>query len=159
MSLRFSACELCWHFKNDIAQAKSLEERLGQLIKYRQHLADQYQDRVISWGLQELVLDDPSDLVVIQVDGLDQAKFALPRDPKLRATSSVSFRCILVMGVTRALQRRFENSSRFCIGAKRPTAKRPKLKIHGAWAFGDSAACFCCGFTKRLKNNGVKATA
>ena len=86
---RFSACELCWHFKNDIANSKTLEERLGQLVKYRQHLAHQYQDRAICWALQELVLDDQSDLVCIQVDGLDQSKFSLPRDPKLRATSSV----------------------------------------------------------------------
>ncbi|CAK9086784.1 unnamed protein product [Durusdinium trenchii] len=85
----FSACELCWHFKNDIANSKTLEERLGQLVKYRQHLAHQYQDRAICWALQELVLDDQSDLVCIQVDGLDQSKFSLPRDPKLRATSSV----------------------------------------------------------------------
>ncbi|CAK9080034.1 Uncharacterized protein SCF082_LOCUS38173, partial [Durusdinium trenchii] len=105
----FSACELCWHFKNDIANSKTLEERLGQLVKYRQHLAHQYQDRAICWALQELVLDDQSDLVCIQVDGLDQSKFSLPRDPKLRATSSV------------------------------PTEKRPRLKIHGAWAFCNSS--------------------
>lgn len=30
-----------------------------------------------------------SDLVVCQVDGMDQGKYRLPRDPKLKATASV----------------------------------------------------------------------
>lgn len=94
---RFSQCELCWHFKNDISKAKTIEEKLGQLIEYRRHLADQYADRATCWSLQELSVDDQSDLLVIQVDGMDQSKYRLPRDPKLRATSAVLFGHTLVM--------------------------------------------------------------
>ena len=86
---RFSQCELCFHFKNALANAETMEERLGTLVRYRKHLADQYQDRSICWGLQELCLDEMSNLLVLQTDGMDQGKFRLPRDPKLRASAAV----------------------------------------------------------------------
>lgn len=69
--------------------ATSIEEKLGALIRYREHLASQYADRAIQWTLQELALDDMSDLIVCQIDGMDQGKYRLPRDPKLKATASV----------------------------------------------------------------------
>lgn len=72
-----------------MANAKSMEEKLGALIEYRKHLAAQFADRAISWQLQQLASDPMSDCIVMQIDGMDQGKFRLPRDPKLRATASV----------------------------------------------------------------------
>ena len=86
---RFTQCDLCFHFKNHMQTATSIEEKLGALIRYREHLASQYADRAFQWTLQELALDDTSDLIVCQIDGMDQGKYRLPRDPKLKATASV----------------------------------------------------------------------
>jgi len=91
--LRFSQCELCFHFKQGLAAAKNLEEKLGILVEYRRHLADQYQDRTLLWTLQEAAVDDMSDVLVMQLDGMDQGKFRLPRDPGLRCTASVPLGC------------------------------------------------------------------
>ena len=51
-----------------------------------------------------------SDVIVVQTDGMDQGKFRLPRDPRLRATPQIA------------------------------AANRPKLKVHGAWFFGALAS-------------------
>ena len=40
------------------------------------------------WALQELALDDLFDLCVMATDGMDQGKYALPRDPHLRASAA-----------------------------------------------------------------------
>jgi len=72
-----------------MANAPNLESKLGALVQYREHLASQYSDRTIQWALQELALDPMSNCLVAQLDGMDQAKFKLPRDPKLKATASV----------------------------------------------------------------------
>ena len=110
--LRFSQCEQCFHFKETLAdQSLSMEVRLGAIIEYRRHLASQYSDRCIIWNLQELSFDPLSDCIVCQTDGMDQGKFRVPRDPKLRATASLS------------------------------TAIRPKLKVHGMWVFGAFDDC------------------
>lgn len=83
-----------------------MEEKLGALIEYRKHLAAQFADRAISWQLQQLASDPMSDCIVMQIDGMDQGKFRLPRDPKLRATASLA------------------------------KYIRPNLKLHGLWVFG-----------------------
>ena len=51
-------------------------------------------------------MDPMSDIIVMQTDGMDQGKFRLPQDPKLRATASLA------------------------------SMVRPKLKVHGLWIFG-----------------------
>ena len=87
--LRFSQCDLCYHFKDALANARNLEQKLGTLMEYRQHLADQYQDRTLLWTVQEASVDPMADVLVCQLDGMDQSKFRLPRDPRLRCTASV----------------------------------------------------------------------
>ena len=135
--LRFAQCELCYHFKSGISKAKSLEERLGQLVQYRRHLADQYQDRAAQWSLQELCLDETSDLLCIQVDGMDQSKYSLPRDPCLRATAAVSSGCNLSVYVSVLHPKPSVTKDTYVIkDILRPTQKRPRLTVHGAWAFG-----------------------
>ena len=103
---RFSQCELCFHYKDAIQTAETLEQKLGALVNYRKHLAGQYADRSICWTLQQLAFDEQSDLCVMQIDGMDQGKFRLPRDPKLRCTASLARHV------------------------------RPNLKLHGLWIFG-----------------------
>ena len=103
-----------------------MEAKLGALVEYRKHLASQYADRSICWMLQQLSLDPMSDVVIMQIDGMDQAKFKLPRDPKLRATASLA------------------------------SYVRPNLKLHGLWIFGASARLkFWTFWTKNpfLQNN------
>lgn len=86
---RFTQCDICCHLKDAMANAPNLESKLGALVQYREHLASQYSDRTIQWALQELALDPMSNCLVAQLDAMDQAKFKLPRDPKLKATASV----------------------------------------------------------------------
>lgn len=115
-SVRFTECKPCWHFKDGIANALTMEEKLGMLLEYRQHLASQYADRSICWMLQQLPVDPMSDCVVMQIDGMDQGKFRFPRDPKLRASASLA------------------------------SFERPILKLHGLWIFGASARFLCLHF-------------
>ena len=107
-SLRFTQCELCYHYKQSISKSTSLEEKLAALLAYREHLAAQYADRAICWTLQELPVDYLSDCIVLQSDGMDQGKFKLPRDPALHAIAS--------SGLVKA--------------------QRPRVTVHGIWAFG-----------------------
>lgn len=66
-----------------------MEQKLADLKEYRSHLHSQYVDRSIQWSLNELSEDHNSGTLVILVDGVDQAKFRLPRHPGLRAVSSL----------------------------------------------------------------------
>ncbi len=68
-----------------------MEEKLTTLLEYRKHLSDQYADRAALWSLQEAAVDEMADLLVCQLDGMDQAKFRIPRDPRLRCTASLPF--------------------------------------------------------------------
>ena len=108
--MRFTQCEFCYQCKKTISEAASMELKLGALVSYREHLTSQYADRAITWALQELGTEESllGDLIICQVDGMDQGKFRLPRDPQLKATASLA------------------------------KYIRPKLKLHGSWVFGFS---------------------
>lgn len=93
-----------------------MEAKLGALVEYRKHLAAQYADRSICWLLQQTSLDPMSDVIIMQVDGMDQGKFRIPRDPKLRATASLASHI------------------------------RPNLKLHGLWIFGALAGLQSFGY-------------
>lgn len=80
--------------------------RLGALRLYRKHLLDQYADRCGFWSLRDISGQELSRVVVIMTDGADQAKYCLPRDPMLRSAYRTS------------------------------KLRRPRIKLHGAWAFG-----------------------
>ena len=87
----FSQCDICYQLKAQLRDPKlDLETKLGSLKTYRQHLHDQYVDRTVTWTLGDLSADPHSDIVVMWLDGMDQAKFALPRDPGLRTPASLS---------------------------------------------------------------------
>lgn len=84
----FSQCEICKNLKEDLSnKALSFDQKLEALQLYRAHLHDQFCDRSICWRLQSEGADPSTDLLVIATDGLDQAKFALPRDPNLRSSA------------------------------------------------------------------------
>ena len=149
---RFTQCDLCYHFKDAINNAANLEEKLGALVKYREHLSSQYADRTIQWGLQELAVDPMSNLIVMQIDGMDQAKYKIPRDPKLKATASVILELCHYMFVVFLVMNFYFNTVLNLVNPPgkfkcdifgtwlklRPSAKRPKMKVHGLWIFGYS---------------------
>ena len=83
-----------------------MDIRLGALRLYRKHLLDQYADRCGFWSLRDISGQELSRVVVIMTDGADQAKYCLPRDPMLRSAYRSS------------------------------KLRRPRIKLHGAWAFG-----------------------
>ena len=88
----FTSCEVCCAFKAQL-QDRSLtfEQKLGCLQGYRSHLHDQYCDRTVIWTLQSEGSDPRSSILLICTDGLDQAKFSLPRDPQLRSNAGLTF--------------------------------------------------------------------
>ncbi|CAK9006089.1 unnamed protein product [Durusdinium trenchii] len=103
----FTTCEVCCSFKTQLQDRKlSFEQKLGCLQGYRAHLHDQYCDRTSIWTLQFEGADPQSGILMICTDGLDQAKFALPRDPQLRANAGLA------------------------------KHQRPRMKIHGVWCYG-----------------------
>lgn len=84
----FTQCEICQLLKADLQNKQlSLEAKLSAIQMYRQHLHDQFADRTLCWRMQATSQDHESRLLTICIDGLDQAKFALPRDPQLRSSA------------------------------------------------------------------------
>ncbi len=87
----FTQCEVCQTLKADLADKSiSFDQKLGSLQSYRTHLYDQYCDRTVCWRLQSESADPSTDVVTICTDGLDQAKFSLPRDPMLKASAALN---------------------------------------------------------------------
>lgn len=88
---RFSRCEFCFHQSQQISdRSASLEEKLHAVKVYRDHLYSQYCDRSIQWSLEEASRDPSSGVLSILLDGMDQAKFRLPKHPGHRAVSSMT---------------------------------------------------------------------
>ncbi|CAJ1332287.1 unnamed protein product [Effrenium voratum] len=103
LRLRFTQCEVCQTLKAQLHSSIGLELKLGALKAYRTHLEDTFQ----LWQLQSLSEDGHSSSVLtIVLDGMDQSKFAVPRDPALRAAASLA------------------------------NIVNPRMKLHGAWALG-----------------------
>lgn len=142
----FSQCEVCWTLKSQLnSKTLSLDQKLGCLHQYREHLHDQFCDRSVIWKLQAESADPNTDFVIISTDGLDQSKFTLPRDPHLKASAALSFELISTFFLS-------SNSCFFSFLQVEPLKligtipiiapmlrekhQRPRVKVHGAWAFG-----------------------
>ena len=92
--LRFTVCDLCEHYKAALQDSSlSMAEKLGSLRSYRSHLRDQYTDRSILWQLCDLSYAHEGDLMVIWIDGMEQAKFAIPRSRGLKTASALIRGC------------------------------------------------------------------
>lgn len=86
----FTQCEVCQVRKQDLGdKSLSFDQKLGALQQYRQHLHDQFCNRTVCWRLQAESADPSTDILAVSTDGLDQAKFALPRDPNLRRSAAL----------------------------------------------------------------------
>ena len=89
-NLRFSRCEVCTHLTNQINDHSiSIEEKLAAVKTFREHLHQQYIDRSIQWALNELSTEQEANTLTILIDGMDQAKFRIPRHPHHRAIASM----------------------------------------------------------------------
>lgn len=87
----FTTCEVCFALKGQLNdKSLSMEQKLGSLKLYRSHLHAQFCDRTIIWRLQSESADPSTDILVISTDGLDQSKFALPREPELRNNAALT---------------------------------------------------------------------
>ena len=88
----FTACEICSILKQQLGdRSLGVEGKLDALQQYRFHLHSQYRDRCCLWQLQSQSSEPNCEILFISTDGLDQAKFALPRHPDLRANAAVFF--------------------------------------------------------------------
>ena len=86
----FTTCEVCSVLKQQLNdKSLGVEAKLHVLQHYRSHLHAQYADRTCMWQLQSESSEPHSEVLFISTDGLDQAKFALPRHPELKASASV----------------------------------------------------------------------
>lgn len=87
---RFGRCDICFQLSTALSSKnRSMEEKLADVRTYRDHLHAQFVDRNVQWALNALSQDHHSGTLVVLVDGLDQAKFRLPRHPGLRPVSSM----------------------------------------------------------------------
>ena len=105
----FTTCDVCAVLKAQLAdRGLSMEQKLGSLQLYRSHLHDQFADRSILWKLQAEAADPSSGIIFISTDGLDQSKFALPREPGLRANAA------LILGLNYRFNLWMQASSFWC---------------------------------------------
>ena len=132
----------------------SIEEKLGAVKTYREHLHEQYIDRSIQWALNELSTETDSNTLTILVDGMDQAKFRLPRHPHHRAIASMlPFEHVACFAISFCYD---PQQPRKYVGPKtnqysvhefvflvwpsssnlRAKVQRPCMKLHAAWAVG-----------------------
>lgn len=87
---RFSKCEICYQLQEQVKDGGlALEVKLQAVKALREHLQSQFNDRSAQWALEELGRDFTSGFVLLVVDGMDQAKFRVPRHPGQRALSSM----------------------------------------------------------------------
>lgn len=90
-------CDVCHALKKDIANKSLLPDQRCEALKlYRRHVGDQYRDRQALWSVQSVsgealsqMGDVSSSVIAVLIDGMDQSKFAIPRDPALRSTADV----------------------------------------------------------------------
>ena len=117
-----------------------MEQKLGCLEAYRQHLHDTFCDRTMIWSMQAESADFNSSILVIATDGLDQSKFALPREPEMRINSGLTFRS------NGMIFQMFCNTLKILLvnlvldlpapASLRAKHQRPRMKVHGTWAMG-----------------------
>ena len=89
--LRFTVCDICEQLKSQLHDKQvPLSEKLGAVTQYRRHLKDQYNDRSILWTLCDVANSREGDILLLWLDGMEQAKFQVPRDRGLRTASSTS---------------------------------------------------------------------
>lgn len=96
--LRFTICDVCEQLKSQLHDRHvPLPIKLGAVTQYRQHLRDQYSDRSISWQLCDVANTREGEVLVLWLDGMEQAKFSIPRHRGLKTASAThrpqSFEC------------------------------------------------------------------
>ena len=73
-----SACRTCHILKSKIRHARGLQEHVDASAEYLAHLQAQWRDRQIYWGLRARA-QLQRDIWTLICDGMDRAKYALPR--------------------------------------------------------------------------------
>ena len=95
----FTACEVCSVLKQQLNdKSLGVEAKIEVLHQYRLHLHSQYSDRTCLWTLQSQGSEPHCEVLFLSTDGLDQAKFSLPRDPGLKTNAAVHLGSIRLVG-------------------------------------------------------------
>ena len=94
-------CDICWQLKQEIRQAKDRKERESRHKAYVKHVLSQWLDRQCYWqhrstshasfqemmGTKMMNASIHASAITLIQDGMDQAKFRVPRlNPQLRAS-------------------------------------------------------------------------
>lgn len=117
-----AVCDVCVGLKRDIKLSRSTSERQTLLQRYMKHVFAQWSDRMVYWslcclsvtwcsealaaGTRLLRWSIGSSMITIIIDGVDQAKFRIPRvdvqgleQPEAReSTGCVTIACVCVCG-------------------------------------------------------------
>lgn len=88
-SSRRETCMLPSKHSFKVRNQEDFAERLAAIKAYRQHLAAQFQDRYMLWAMRGFAQDIACTFLLLVADGIDQAKWRLPRDPELRAVHAL----------------------------------------------------------------------
>jgi hypothetical protein len=103
--------------------------------------------------------DFNSSILVIATDGLDQSKFALPREPEMRINSGLTFRS------NGMIFQMFCNTLKILLvnlvldlpapASLRAKHQRPRMKVHGTWAMGYQLNVFLMDETARHDSSAI----
>lgn len=146
--LRFTVCDVCEQLKSQLHdKSVPLAEKLGAVTRYQQHLKDQYIDRSVAWQMCDVANCQDGDVLVLWLDAMEQAKFAIPRHRGLR-TASATF---LTQKILDLVQNMSNTADRFLIlfSMLRSKLQKPRMKLHGCWAFGYTLQLFCLDDTSK----------
>ncbi|CAE7897802.1 NHX3 [Symbiodinium microadriaticum] len=77
----FAECDRCFSLKEGIRQARDLDTKMGFVYDYKKHLEDVQRDRSLEQMLQseDCFLTNNTPVLLVQTDGMDQAKWSVPR--------------------------------------------------------------------------------
>lgn len=117
-----------------------MEEKLGHVRAYKMHIQDVQADRALEHTLQSENIMEGSAVLLLQTDGMDQAKWALPRpgQPRLskQAASVVRHLALNLTVCLEFLRIRFAHEIK-------GRQLRPKMKVQGLWMQSIGLMLFC----------------
>ncbi|CAE7275062.1 unnamed protein product, partial [Symbiodinium sp. KB8] len=88
----FPECDDCYRLKEAMRDTKDLNDKMVYVAEYKDHIEAVQRDRNLEQQLQsESLATSPRAVLFVQTDGMDQAKWSLPRlgEKQTKKTSNV----------------------------------------------------------------------
>ncbi|CAE7251611.1 unnamed protein product, partial [Symbiodinium microadriaticum] len=98
----FPECDDCYRLKEAMRDTKDLNDKMVYVAEYKDHIEAVQRDRNLEQQLQsESLATSPRAVLFVQTDGMDQAKWSLPRlgEKQTKKTSNVVRPRMKVQGI------------------------------------------------------------